>query len=255
MVDQDLLFQQSAEKLSQQGLNLCAVFDLTQLPESVFEVLRATQINLDNYSRLVMLGNGGKLFWHALAQSEQRQVDNVGVGPSDPIDRFSLHLTQVMIDEISSSSAGRQLILYPQTEHFIPLQQLGELAGWGTPSPIGNSISAEYGLWFAFRSAFLTSIPLLPSQFEHQPSPCLTCISKPCQTACPAGAVVDTAAGFKLDACIDHRLKEKSPCVFHCLARQACPIGIEHQYPEPAVKQLYGASLSAIQIWQNRSRK
>ena len=191
---------------------------------------------------MVLLGNGGRPFWDAL--------ERFGNRGDNPIDRFALHLTQSFIDEIAEP-ADDSLIIYPSTTYMLPLQQLGELAGWGTPSPIGNSISAEYGLWFAFRAAFLTSVPLPVTTPNHRPSPCLTCVGKPCQTACPAGAVLDTADHFQLNDCITHRLKEKSTCRVRCMARQACPIGSEHRYPQWAIQQLYGHSLAAIEAWQN----
>lgn len=243
MSDRTFLFKQQIDRLREQGINLHAVFDLTQLPKSIIQTLDQNDIDLNAFSRLILFGNGGRLFWEAL-----KQFGNEG---NDPIDRFSWHLTQNFIDTVSKP-ADRNLIIYPTNMYAPPLQQLGELAGWGAPSPIGNSISAEYGLWFAFRSAFLTSIPLPVTQSEHRPSPCLTCIDKPCQAACPAGAVLDAANRFQLNDCITHRLQEKSSCRIRCLARQACPIGTQHQYSDWAIQQLYGHSLAAIASWKSK---
>ena len=246
MSDCSFLFQQQIVTLSQQGLNLHAVFDLKQLPQEIFQAIHKNDIDLNAYSRLVLFGNGGRQFWNSL-----KRFGNEG---NNPIDHFSLHLTQTFIEAVAAP-ADNNLVIYPSSTYMLPLQQLGTLAGWGTPSPIGNSISAEYGLWFAFRAAFLTTIPLPISQADPRPSPCLTCTDKPCQTACPAGAVLDNASHFKLNDCITHRLKDSSTCQYRCLARQACPIGTTHKYPNWAIQQLYGHSLTAIRAWQSKSNK
>ncbi len=244
MHEQSLLFAEAAEKLSERGLNLIAVFDLAQLPKSIVATMEQSGADLSRFSRLVLLGNGGRLFFDELEKAE--------LTVSDPIDTFSLHLTGQLIDEISAEGDINQ-IAYPQSSIMVPLQQLGELAGWGTPSPIGNSISAEYGLWFAFRSAFLTSIPLPPTRSDPVPSPCLTCVDKPCQTACPAGAVQQSSAEFKLQQCITHRLKDGSSCVETCLARLACPVGVEHRYPPHSISHLYRSSVLSIREWQGKN--
>lgn len=250
MLDTTFLFQQHITALHDQGLNLSAVFELAHLPEPIVQLLEKNDIELDKFSRLVLLGNGGPVFWDSL--------ERFGLDQPDPIDRFSLYLTQQLIDGLVSGqkpSADQNLILYPQTDFLVPLQQLGELAGWGTPSPIGNSISPEYGLWFAFRAAFLTRVELPPTPSKLRPSPCESCTDKPCQIACPAQAVFEAVTQFKLNSCIDYRLQRNSTCGLRCAARQACPVGIEHAYPEWSIKQLYGSSLTSIVAWRDNEHE
>lgn len=241
MHDQSSSHLSTIDALARQGLNLFAVFELSQLPDSIFAVLEQSDLNLAEYSRLVLLGNGGRRFWDELGEAQ--------LGGSHPIDTYSLRLTDEFIRQISAAD-DNSLIVYPQSDMMVPLQQLGQLAGWGTPSPIGNSISPEYGLWFAFRAAFLTSVELSPTKNEQRPSPCLTCVDKPCQTACPAGAVQETSATFKLHNCITHRLEDGSSCAATCLARVACPVAPEHRYPAFAIRYLYSTSLQSIHKWQ-----
>lgn len=230
----------AVDNLAEQGLNLYAVFELSQLPDSIIDDLKQSDTDLDKYSRLVLLGNGGQRFWDEL---EKVQIDVL-----HPVDTFSLRLTEAFIKTVSAADDS-SLIVYPQSDVMVPLQQLGNLAGWGTPSPIGNSISPEFGLWFAFRAAFLTSVELTPTKNEQRPSPCLTCVDKPCQTACPAGAVQASSFTFKLQNCITHRLSVGSSCAATCLARMACPVGVEHRYPPQAVRYLYSTSLQSIHNW------
>jgi len=253
MQDQLTLFQQGVKYLEQHGLNLTAVFDLDQLPTQIIQAIQTTSkkpVDVSRFARLVMLGNGGKRFWDALAQHHQHHEQR-----ENPIDTFTLHLTQRFIEDVFTPiRSSHSLILYPQPNYSLPLQQLGTLAGWGTPSPIGNSIDGTYGLWFAFRSAFLTSLPVPVTPVDLSPSPCLLCEDKPCQTACPVRAVRDEAVQFELGTCIDHRLRAESSCAARCFARLACPIGREHQYPDWAIEQLYRSSLSAIKTWRDMER-
>lgn len=246
MVDLTFLFLQQIKALADEGLNLSAVFELAHLPPAIIQTLEENDIELSNFTSLVLLGNGGRVFWDAL--------ERFGLDKPNPIDRFSVYLTQQLMDQLVSmpqASAEQNLLLYPQTDYLIPLQQLGEIIGWGTPSPIGNSISAEFGLWFAFRSAFLTTVALPPTQAKPRPSPCESCVDKPCQAVCPAQAVFESATQFKLNACIDYRLQPNAMCQSRCMARQACPIGLDHKYPDWAINQLYQSSLASIEAWRD----
>ncbi len=103
---------------------------------------------------------------------------------SDPVDHFSLVMTQRFI--VDFLSAPPVLMLYP-TGYNIPLQRLGALAGWHHPSLLGLGINGTYGIWFAYRAAFLTTLPLPAIQHSPiRPSPCDTCPDKPCIKACSA---------------------------------------------------------------------
>ena len=48
------------EFLAQRGLNLYAVLDCASLPDEVVQVMRKQDIPVSEYSRLVLLGHGGK---------------------------------------------------------------------------------------------------------------------------------------------------------------------------------------------------
>lgn len=222
--------------LAAAGLNLFAVFACSTLPESVTEVMRETAVPLTTYSRLVLLGHGGKQLWQAM-QPEDWET-------ADPIDSYSIRLTQHFIK--TTLDGTDSLLLYPNTPYLIPLQQLGELAGWCAPSPLGISISSEFGVWFAYRSAFLTNYPLPISNHLPDDSPCDSCVEKPCIAACPAGAVGEIGQ-FDLNTCAKHRLKAGSTCADRCLARMACPVAPQHKYTLPQIQYHYGHSLVTLQ--------
>jgi epoxyqueuosine reductase len=223
--------------LAQGGLNLFASLDLAALPEPIRQMMAQSGVPLGDYRRLVLLGHGGRRMWEALQAGGWRTAD--------PVDHYSASLTcQFIADYLGDPPT---FWLYPETDYLIPLGQLGELAGWSHPSPLGLGISPIYGVWFAYRAAFLTSLDLPIITDSPQPSPCATCPDKPCIRACPAGAV--QPEGFDVTGCSQYRLTASSPCADRCLARLACPFFPEHRYTLSQVQYHYGQSLKTLQTW------
>jgi epoxyqueuosine reductase len=200
--------------------------------------MSASGVPLDAYRRLVLIGHGGRRMWEA--------VQAQGMQPADPIDDYSTARAQRFISAYLDGAP--HLWLYPNTAYLIPLQQLGEAAGWSHPSPIGSGISPLYGVWFAYRAAFLIDADLPLVHEEPASSPCASCLEKPCISACPVGAV--RLESFDIDACVQHRLLPQSPCADRCLARLACPYFPQHRYSEPQIQYHYGRSLEALRAWR-----
>lgn len=230
-------WQQGLDRLAEQGLNLVAVFDCSTLPESVTGPLRAAGIDWGAPARLVLLGNGGPRFWEVLTAH--------GIDGPDPVDRFSRELAERLIhDHLGDAPVNW---LYPGPVP-VPLQRLGALAGWHHPSPLGIGINARFGLWFAYRVAFLVERALPPTEPLPGDSPCSTCRDKPCVSACPARAV-SADAPFDIPRCSDHRLRSDSSCAFDCLARRACPVTPEARYPAAQIAYHYRLSLDTLRTW------
>ncbi len=229
--------QTSIKKIAQKGLNLWATFDCQQLPPTVTDPLKNKGVNADEYKRLVLIGHGGRQLWESLKTITQQTAD--------PIDDFSTFHTKQFISETLENP--KHLLLYPSTSYPIPLQQLGELAGWCHPSPLSLGINPTYGLWFAYRAAFLVDAELPLTTPSTHPSPCDSCTDKPCITTCPAGA----AQPNKLDyiKCSHFRLREDSPCQDRCLARMACPVGTKHQYTLEQIQYHYGLSMETVRAY------
>jgi hypothetical protein len=224
-------FDDGLAYLAEQGLNLVAVLDCSALPESITAPLAHAQ-------RLVLIGSGGRRLWQALSA--------YGLHTADPIDHFSrLHIERFVREYLG---APPYRLLYPG-DYPIPLQQLGTLAGWQQPSPLGIGIHPEYGLWFAYRAAFLTTLELPLRSAPPAPSPCATCSAKPCVSACPASAV-SAAAAFDLAACIEFCLSAQSPCQSQCLARLACPVAAEQRYSAEQLRYHYGRSLHTLRAYR-----
>ncbi|MDX1523803.1 MAG: hypothetical protein R3264_19405 [Anaerolineae bacterium] len=223
--------------LADHGLNLYAVFDCATLPADIGQMIAATGLSPADYARLVLLGNGGTGFWPALQA--------YGMRTEHPVDHFSLTLAQTFITGYLGDPPT--LIAYPG-DYAIPLQRLGQLAGWSHPSPLGLGISPVYGVWFAYRVAFFTTLPLpVTEQFITQ-SPCDTCLDKPCISACPVRAVrgIDV---FDIPTCMDYRLSSNTTCADRCLSRLACPYFPQHRYPLAQVQYHYRRSLESIRLY------
>ncbi|MEM7115936.1 MAG: hypothetical protein AAF614_26075 [Chloroflexota bacterium] len=233
-------FEAGKEFLVQQGLNLLAVFDTSQLPAHVTTPLLQSGVELENYSRLVLIGHGGRRLWDVLQQ--------VGMPGDDPVDHFSWEQTAVFLHDYLHTT--NYLQLYPLTTYPIPLGSLGELAGWSQPSPIGSGINPVYGLWFAYRAAVLVDLPLPLIQENYGERPCASCQTLDCVSACPGTAVSaptnNQIIPIHFSACAQHRLRPQSSCATQCLARLACPIAPEHRYTTEQITYHYQLSRDSL---------
>jgi hypothetical protein len=225
--------------LAERGLNLFAVLDNAALPAEVARQLAVTGVPLDDYRRLVLVGHGGRRMWEALRKK--------AIETPDPVDRFSTSLTSTFIRDYLGNEPV--LWLYPNTAYLVPLQSLGEAAGWSFPCPLGSGISPIYGVWFAYRAAFLIDADLPLVHEAPAASPCDTCTTRPCITACPAGAVKPDA--FDISSCARQRLSPESLCAHRCLARLACPICPEHRYTPSQIQYHYACSLETLRSWRD----
>lgn len=226
--------------LKERGLNLAAVLDSAFLPDQVKQPIQESGVPLDDYRRLVLIGNGGRRMWEALLEN--------GAETADPVDHYSISLTRDFIrDYLRDASVFG---LYPVADGLVPLQRLGEIAGWGVSSPLGIGINPTYGLWFAYRAAFLIDAELPLVRDAPASSPCDTCVTGPCISVCPAKAV--SSDSFDVDSCAHYRLHPQSRCADRCLARLACPISREHRYTLPQIQYHYGRSLETLRAWYKK---
>lgn len=225
--------------LAEQGLNLLAILALETLPPAVQSQLSQANIPWQNYSHIGLTGMGGTKFWHVLQQQ-------TGLG-EHPVDEFSEKITRQWLAEYMGNPP--LFWLYP-ADYLIPLQTLGEYAGWAFPSPLGLGISPVYGVWFAYRSAFLLRGDFPEVREPIQTSPCDSCEEKPCLTACPAAAVRGVHQ-FNISACCQHRLSPGSSCADRCLSRLACPVAPEHRYSLAQIQYHYGYSRTTLKAYFN----
>ncbi|MCP4361431.1 MAG: hypothetical protein GY796_25755 [Chloroflexi bacterium] len=222
------------EFLAAAGLNLAALLDVSAMSHHLCQQLTAANIPIHNYATLLLVGHGGRRLW--------TQLQKVGLHGPNPIDEYSLTLTRRFIADYLEEPDYLQL--YPDVPFQPPLSQLGEVTGWSYPSPIGLGIHPQFGLWFAYRTAFLLKGRQSVIKSEAAVSPCDTCLEKPCITSCPADAVQPTQ--FDIFACADYRITAQSACADRCLARLACPVAPHHRYTIEQIQYHYHLSLTTI---------
>lgn len=105
---------------------------------------------------------------------------------------------------------------------WMPFPRWARRTGRCHESPVKIMVHDVAGLFISFRGALL--LPFAPAP-DPRPSPCDTCVDKPCLTACPVGAL--TAKGYDVPACHAYldTLQPATDCLAGCLVRRACPVG------------------------------
>jgi len=216
-----------------QGLNQCAVFNISELPDAIINNLNEHVEQLGQYTQLILFAHSGRKFWDKL--------QNSGFKSSNPIDDFTLKkVNQFFVDTLPDCKYS---IVYP-SPYPLNLQKLGELAGWHHSSPFRIGINNLWGTWFAYRAVILTNTKLKTTQKHLTKSPCEQCIDKPCIQSC-ATTALDTGK-LELNQCIEYRKKSDSTCKETCHARTSCPIGEDARYSTEQIEYHYRISMKYI---------
>lgn len=171
---------------------------------------------------LVLVGPDGGKFWPIfIASAEYRDRR------PNPLDRW----TKRIIAPIARRTAARAYFPFgtspvrPFVAWALDSRQIWQ-------SPVGLLVHGRHGLDVSFRAALAFDAVLdMPASAG---SPCETCDGKPCQTACPVGALVP--GGYDLPRC--HGFLD-SPAGRDCLmqgcqVRRSCPVGQKLHDPSRA---------------------
>jgi hypothetical protein len=172
---------------------------------------------------IVLLGFTGSLQWaHFECSPEARD------GSPHPLDRWSRRVIGSLAREFDAED------VYPSGTALAPLpfQRMALRSEPVHRSPIGLLIHERWGLWHAYRGALVLPFAIKLPPPAPSVHPCASCASQPCLSACPVHAFRPNA--FDLDACVNHVLSDAGrECRERgCLARRACPVGVEFQYGE-----------------------
>ena len=230
------------EWLEGQGFNLLQVLDTARLPEELLQSLMELGVEVRKSARLVLLGMGGPGLWN-------RVKNNLENSP-DPFDDDAVSSVHTLALEFWGCTEVD--LLYPGPLP-LPLQKLGQFAGWSHPSPIGIDLHPRYGPWFAFRAVFLINTPLPPNAYDTGEAPCQSCQTKPCESMCPAKAVQNGSL-LDLQACVGQRLLSHSGCGDRCLSRLACPVGKQWRYSDEQIAYHGRRSLESLRRWRQKAQ-
>ncbi len=161
---------------------------------------------------LLLFGPKEPGFWpHILSQPEY--IDQA----PDPLDRWSKRV----ITDLAAQFGAQPLFPFggPPYQPFIAW---AKRSGRAWASPVTLLVHDVAGLFVSYRGALALpdriDLPLAPA------SPCVSCTSQPCRTACPVGALTD--AGYDLDRCHAYLdTPEGEDCMkFGCAVRRSCPV-------------------------------
>ncbi|SLN61776.1 Epoxyqueuosine reductase [Roseovarius albus] len=164
-------------------------------------------------STILLLGPG-KEFWEIFKLSPE-----LNDGAEDPFNRWSERIIGHMADTLGAKA--RFPFGGPPYEPFL---RWAMDSGRAWQSPVGMLVHDEAGMMISFRGALHFSYEIdLPA--PPAASPCETCETQPCVSACPVGALSDQHF-YKIDAC--HAYLDTpagQSCMSHgCIARRACPV-------------------------------
>lgn len=161
---------------------------------------------------MLLLGPDEPAFWPYLHTTPEWQD-----GQPDPIDRWSTRVLDAWAKDLGAQA------LYPFTgPPYHPFFSWALLTKRIKASPIMFLVHDEAGLFVSFRGALALPEKIdLPEPFE---SPCDTCATQPCRTACPVDAL--SGGRYDVSGCKSHLAVEAgTPCLTGgCLARRACPV-------------------------------
>ncbi len=174
---------------------------------------------------LLLVGHAGSSLWPSFQRFRETYS-----GP-DPLD----HWSKQVIDPVARAIDG--VALYPFDRPWWPFQQWVAAGEGLKPSPLGILIHPEFGLWHSYRAALAFDRPVEFAESRTVQHPCDTCDDRPCLTACPAGAIAESA--FDVKRCRGYLATHEgqgSCMVTGCASRVACPVGRSYRY-DPAHQQ------------------
>ena len=164
---------------------------------------------------VILIGNAGPAMFARFARS--------GV---DTLDEW----TRAVVEPLAIDLDARAV--FPFDLPHQPFLSWARRGGAGHVSPLGLNIHPTFGLWHAYRAALLFPVEFDLPRASTGAHPCESCALKPCLSACPVSAF--DGKTYDVDGCGVHVNAGPNDCMDGgCLARRACPIGVQYQYAKP----------------------
>ena len=230
-------------ELSGVGLAVMGVMHPTQLDDRLQRHVLDYAPEAMQAPQWWVIGHQGRKLWETICDAYQVTSLANATSEEHPIDMWVRRFLTARIRQ----RAWHAHVWTPDDAGEIgvaaPLQGIGRALGWRHTAPFQLSIDETWGTWFAYR-AVICATSLAPwSEPKQQRNPCEACVSRPCESACPAGAC---APSWRGDRCQSHRLACNSSCQHDCLARRACPVGSVHAYSREQMRDHSLPSLNVI---------
>lgn len=191
----------------------------TRIRAESFEILgwlnNTPELEFEGNS-LVLIGNAGPLMFTRFASER------------DPASDLMDHWTRDVLGPLADDLGARAV--FPFDTPHPPFLTWARAAGAGHTSALGMNIHPAFGLWHAYRAAFIFDAEIATPRPDTTKHPCETCVDKPCLSSCPVGAF--SGDGYDVAACATHlSAPAGEPCrTGGCMARNACPVGPEYLY-------------------------
>jgi epoxyqueuosine reductase QueG len=169
---------------------------------------------------IVLVGNAGPAMFQRFAA--ERDPDR------DLMDDWCRDVLPALAAELGATA------VFPFDKPPLPFLTWAQKARCGHVSQLGMNIHPTYGLWHAFRAAFIFDSRLDLPERDIGANPCDHCSDKPCLSSCPVNAFSINSAGspYDVSVCAHHLIDDNGAVCPQrgCLARLACPVGTDYQY-------------------------
>lgn len=170
----------------------------------------------ERFVTLLLLSPSPNGFWDVFTGSPEYQ-DHAQNGTPDPMDRWSRRVIGTWACDL-----GGKAVFPFGGPPYRPFLRWAEDSGRVWPSPTGPLVQDALGLMISYRGALALPF-VLPSPAPLDASPCDTCATRPCVSACPVGAL-SASRPYDVPACKAHlRGDSGAACLSGCLVRKACP--------------------------------
>jgi len=160
---------------------------------------------------LVLLGPHEPGFWPLFTDAPEYQD-----GAPHPMDRWSTRVVGKLAEQMGA------VAFFPfGGPPFQPFIRWALASGRAFQSPLGLLVHDTAGMMISYRGAlgFAEKIAV-PAPAD---SPCLTCATQPCRTACPADAFAQGT--YDVAACKADLDRVGNDCMIQgCAVRRACPV-------------------------------
>ncbi|UWR24079.1 ferredoxin [Sulfitobacter sp. S190] len=161
-------------------------------------------------------------FWHHFENSPE-----MSDGAPDPVDRWS----QRILPRIATGCGAREVVYPFGGPPFEPFIAWAKASGEAFDSPTGMLVHLRAGLMISYRGALVFEGQHPLPDANHR-SPCDSCATRPCETACPVGALSPDHF-YDVPRCKAYlNSAEGADCMTNgCAVRRACPVSVSFNRP------------------------